>query len=156
MGVTGSGKTSVGERLAHDLSWAFADADDFHSPQAKAKMARGEGLTDADRAPWLARLHELLAGQPHTVLACSALKRSYRDALRVPGLRFVYLRVPHSLLEQHLAGRRGHYATASLLPSQFAALEEPTPDEGALTLEVGPQDTPAILAGRAQRWLEGS
>lgn len=154
MGVTGSGKTSVGELLARDLGWTFADADDYHTPEAKAKMARGEGLTDADRAPWLARLHALLAGQPHTVLACSALKRAYRDALCVPGLRFVYLRVPEALLEQHLAGRQGHYATASLLPSQFAALQEPTPDEGALTLEVGLQDTPERLAARARAWLE--
>ncbi len=155
MGVTGSGKTSTGEALAARLGVRFVDADDQHSPEAKAKMARGEGLTDADRAPWLARLRDLLATEGPVVLACSALKRTYRDTLRVPGVRFVYLQVPQALLNERLSHRRGHYAKANLLPSQLVTLEEPALDEGVLTLPVGAQDTPDDLAARAQGWLRG-
>jgi gluconokinase len=135
MGVTGSGKTTVGHALSDALGWRFCDADDFHSPENKAKMHRGEGLTDADRAPWLAALAALISGatarSERIVLACSALKQSYRDALAPPGaerdaVRFVYLDVPLDVLQQRLAERKNHYATADLLPSQFAALEVPS------------------------------
>ncbi|ULH15042.1 gluconokinase [Deinococcus sp. KNUC1210] len=156
MGVSGSGKSTVGQRTAERLDWPFLDADDFHTPEARAKMARGEGLNDADRLPWLARLKAELDARPAgVVLACSALKRHYRDVLAGPGVQFVYLRVPRSLLETRLTARQQHYAGLSLLPSQLAALEEPAPDEGALTLDVQPEDTAGDLAQRALEHLNG-
>ncbi|MFH1569057.1 MAG: gluconokinase [Gemmatimonadota bacterium] len=131
MGVTGSGKTTVGQLLASDLGWPFHDADDFH-PQANVrKMARGVPLDDGDRAPWLARLSEhlddLLASGSSSVLACSALKQRYRDALGNgrPTVRFVYLKGSEALIGSRLAGRQHRYMPASLLRSQFDALEEP-------------------------------
>lgn len=132
MGVSGSGKTTLGRALAARLGWAFFDADDFHPPGNVAKMRAGVPLTDADRAPWLARLHALLAerlaaGEP-LVLACSALKASYRAALAeglTGRLRFVYLSGEPGLIARRLRARRGHYMPAALLESQFAALEPP-------------------------------
>lgn len=133
MGVSGAGKTIVGQTLARAIGWTFADADDFHSAENKAKMHRGIGLTDADRAPWLASLRahlerELAAGH-RIVLACSALKQAYRESLTPPGttggVRFVYLRVPRSVLHQRLADRHHAFATPALLDSQLATLEEP-------------------------------
>jgi carbohydrate kinase (thermoresistant glucokinase family) len=143
-GVSGSGKSTVGAALAERLGWAFFDGDDFH-PQANVdKMRRGIALDDTDRAPWLERLHDLVRtrvdmGAP-AVLACSALKRSYRAALRV-GLphdvvRFVHLDVDAETLAARLGGRRGHYMPASLLASQLATLEVPTPAE-ALVVDGG-------------------
>lgn len=134
MGVSGAGKTVVGEALAKALGWKFYDADEFHSALNIAKMHRGEGLTDDDRLPWLATLTALVAGvvarnQP-TVLACSALKQWYRNAL-VPAnvshnaICFVYLDVPLGVLRTRLAARTHHFATPDLLPSQFATLEIP-------------------------------
>ena len=132
MGVSGAGKTAVGEALAQRLGWRFLDADDLHSEAARAKMARGDGLTDADRAPWLARVRAALVpylggGGPGLVVACSALKASYRDALARPDepVRFLWLDVPAEVLRARLAAREGHFAGASLLPSQLAALEPP-------------------------------
>lgn len=148
MGVSGSGKTTVGEALATRLGWVFLDADDFHTPAAKAKMAAGEGLTDADRAPWLARLREALQTQPGgVVLACSALRAAYRDALRAPGVHFAYLRVPRAVLEDRLQ-HRTHYAGVSLLPSQLDTLEEPAGEADTVTLDVQRSDAPDQLAGR--------
>lgn len=131
MGVAGAGKTTVGRALAEALGWSFEDADAYHSPAALATMARGEGLTDADRAPWLARLAALvrdrLAAGPPTVLACSALKAGYREALGTdaPGVALVWLDVPAEVLHQRLRDRRGHVAGTDLLPSQLATLEPP-------------------------------
>jgi gluconokinase len=130
MGVAGSGKTTIGERLAQGQGWPFFDADDFHSPENKEKMRRGLGLTDADREPWLAalraRIDEFLAAGRSAVFACSALKQAYRDRLQAgPEVRFVYLKGSFELFEGRLASRPGHYAGPSLLRSQFAALEEP-------------------------------
>jgi gluconokinase len=130
MGVTGSGKTTVGLTLAESLRWQFADADDFHSPGNLAKMQAGIPLDDADRVPWLAALHDAVAGWLRTstnlVLACSALKESYRKQLLIsPEVRLVYLRGDRDLISQRLSRRHGHYMDPSLLPSQFAALEEP-------------------------------
>src|SRR4051812_45040117 len=111
MGVAGAGKTTVGRQLAQAIGWEFHDADEFHSPENIAKMHRGEGLTDDDRRPWLARLSALIATivreDRHAVLACSALKHSYREALIPPGVsraavRFVYLDVPATELQQRL------------------------------------------------------
>jgi gluconokinase len=130
MGVAGTGKTTLGEALAAAEGWSFFDADDFHAPANKEKMRRGEGLTDADREPWLlalrARIDELRAGGRSGVFACSALKQAYRDRLQAgPDVRFVHLTGPFALIERRLAGRPGHYAGPSLLKSQFEALEVP-------------------------------
>ena len=147
MGVSGSGKTTLGRGLATYYDFTFLDADNFHTPEAKEKMARGEGLTDEDRAPWLTRLRAELdeRGSRHegVVLACSALKASYRDVLNGPDTQFIYLDVPHDVLRLRLEHRTDNYAGPSLLPSQFAALEEPAPGE-ALMIHVG-KDEPADL-----------
>jgi gluconokinase len=130
----GAGKTTVGAALAARLGWRFLEADDFHSPENWAKLERGEPLTDADRRPWLARLRQelanLLARAESAVLACSALRQSYRDALVPPGarpgdVRFVYLHAEPASIAARLEKRTGHRAAATLLPSQFATLEEP-------------------------------
>ena len=131
LGVAGSGKTTVGRALAARLGWAFEDADDHHDPAAVRKMARGVGLTDADRAPWLERLAGLVRqraeGGPPTVLACSALKARYRDALRAgrDDVAFVWLDVPPDALAARLRERSGSFAGPDLLPSQLAAFERP-------------------------------
>jgi gluconokinase len=134
MGVSGSGKTTIGELLGQALGWPFYDADDFHPPANVERMRRGIALTDEDRKPWLAALARLIgealgAGQS-LVLACSALRAAYRDELTPRGatgeqVRFVYLRVPPEIAAARLRDRRGHYMPASLVPSQFATLEEP-------------------------------
>ena len=132
MGVSGSGKTTVGLMLAHQLGVPFADADAFHSDEAKAKMAAGHPLTDADRAPWLARLADWLAEQPEgCVLACSALKRRYRDVLRSrsPRLAFLHLAGDPSVVTTRVAHRVGHYMPSILVQSQYDDLEPLQPDE---------------------------
>ena len=132
LGVAGSGKTTVGRALADALGWAFADADDHHDAAARAKMARGDGLTDADRGPWLGRLAALVGEGvetgPPTVLACSALRAAYRERLGVgrPGVLAAWLDVPPDVISARLADRRGHYAGPALMASQFATLEPPT------------------------------
>ncbi len=133
MGVTGTGKSTVGEALAQATGWQFADADDFHSESNKAKMHAGIPLTDEDREPWLHSLHEQIAAWlragANAILACSALKESYRAALTEgtpPGsVRFINLTGPESVIRQRLQARHGHYMPPSLLPSQLAALEPP-------------------------------
>jgi gluconokinase len=131
MGVTGSGKTTVGKLLAQRLKFAFLDADDFHSAANREKMHNGIPLTDADRAPWLAVIHDELvrasvAGE-NVVLACSALKQSYRDALSANlDLKIVFLRGTAVQLHRNLVTRADHFAGESLVPSQLAALEEPS------------------------------
>lgn len=133
MGVSGAGKTTVGVALAQAIGWTFVDADDFHSPENKAKMHRGVGLTDADRAPWLAAMRDYLdrslAAGARVVLACSALKQAYREALMPESaagvVRFVYLEVPAEVLHQRLAQRHHPFATPALLQSQLETLEEP-------------------------------
>ncbi len=130
MGVTGAGKTTVGRALAEQLHWRFADADDFHSAANIAKMRAGIPLTDADRAPWLQSLHEAIAAWIHSgrnvVLACSALKASYRDILLVsPEVKLVYLRAGMALIAARVAARSGSYMNPQLVPSQFETLVEP-------------------------------
>jgi gluconokinase len=144
MGVSGAGKSTVGALLAERLGAAFADGDAFHPPANVATMAAGTPLTDEDRWPWLDAIGAWLAGRAAAgegaVVACSALRRAYRDRLRAacPGVRFVFLRGDMTLIGPRQAARRGHYMPASLLASQFATLEEPGPEEDALTVTVEP------------------
>ena len=131
MGVTGSGKTTVGTLLAKRLACTFLDADDFHSPENRHKMHLGIPLTDAERLPWLTAIHEELlrrtAAGENTVLACSALRQSYRELLSAKlDLKLVYLRGTPEELHHNLATRAHHFAGESLVPSQLAALEEPS------------------------------
>jgi gluconokinase len=131
MGVAGSGKTTVGARLASALEWEFIDADHFHSAQNVAKIASGTPLTDEDRRPWLNDLHALVTRFAQSgrdlVLACSALKSTYRDLLASasPETAIVYLKADPALILERLTQRQGHFMPASLLESQFTALEEP-------------------------------
>jgi gluconokinase len=130
MGVSGVGKTTVGQALAQKLRWRFAEGDDFHSAANIAKMHAGIPLTDEDRAPWLQSLRNAinawLACGENVVLACSALKASYRALLQVgPDVRFVYLHAGFELIAKRLAARKGHYMNPDLLRSQFDTLEEP-------------------------------
>lgn len=130
MGVSGSGKTTVGRGLARALGWKFYDGDDFHPRSNVEKMARGVALTDEDRAPWLDALRDIiescLARGEDAVLACSALKRSYRARLLFDErVRLVYLKGDYQLIEERLETRRGHFMKPEMLDSQFAALEEP-------------------------------
>lgn len=130
MGVSGSGKTTIGAALAKRLGWAFADADDYHPLANREKMARGEALNDDDRQPWLETLHKLLAdhnvaGKP-VVLACSALKQKYRDTLLngLDGVALVYAKGSQELIAERIRNRN-HFMPPSLLDSQFATLEAP-------------------------------
>ena len=133
MGVSGSGKTTIGIELAQELGDKYADADDYHSAANTAKMASGTPLTDEDRAPWLATLNDLLREWAikgiHGVLACSALKASYRETLsrgiEPAKIAFCYLEVPRELLRQRLALRQHSFMNSNLLDSQLATLEEP-------------------------------
>lgn len=130
MGVSGAGKTVVGEALAADLGWPFFDADDFHPPANVAKMAAGTPLTDADRWPWLdqvaTEMAEVNERGAHAVLACSALKQAYRDRLsRATDIRFVYLSGDYETIAARLAARSHRYMPPALLASQFASLEPP-------------------------------
>lgn len=139
MGVTGSGKTTVGKMLASRLGWVFLDADNFHSAENVEKMRRGIPLSDADRGPWLAAIHAELvkcAGEKvDAVLACSALKESYRERL-VAGveMRIVYLKGTYGEIAARLQRRTGHFAGDGILAGQFADLEEP---QGALVVRIG-------------------
>ena len=131
MGVTGSGKTTVGKLLSADLGWPYFDADDFHSEQNIEKMKSGMPLNDADRAPWLESLRELirdcLTRSENAVLACSALKKSYRREFLMldERVQLVYLKGDYQMIRDRLAQRRGHYMDPTLLESQFETLEEP-------------------------------
>jgi gluconokinase len=138
MGVTGAGKTTVGRLLAEQCGWEFADADDFHPPSNVEKMQHGIPLNDEDRSPWLERLREAItqwiAEGRNVVLACSALKRTYRKELEVgTEVRFVYLKGSADLIAERLRARRGHYAGEQILAGQFADLEEP---KDAVTVEI--------------------
>ncbi|MDQ3950964.1 MAG: gluconokinase [Gemmatimonadota bacterium] len=157
MGVSGSGKSTVGAALARALGVDFVEGDEYHPAENVDRMARGIPLTDDDRAGWLRslamRIREAKDAGTGLVMTCSALKRSYRDVLRAGAreLRFIYLRGPRALIADRLAGRRGHFMPASLLESQFAALEEPSPDEEAWVCDIreSPQDLVAALVARA-------
>ena len=141
-GVSGAGKTTIGKLLAKRLGWRFLEADDFHPRGNIEKMHNGLPLTDEDRWSWLKLLREQiersLAAKENAVLACSALKRKYRERLRVSdNVKFVLLRGDYALVEKQLHSRRGHFMNSDLLRSQFADLEEPKLDEDVLTIELG-------------------
>jgi gluconokinase len=130
MGVTGSGKTTIGQMLTADMGWKYFDADDFHTAANVEKMKRGVPLNDADREPWLLRLREVisecLATNVSAVLSCSALKESYRKLLLIDSrVQLVYLKGTAQLISQRLKHRTGHYMNPALLESQFETLEEP-------------------------------
>ena len=149
MGVAGSGKTTTGSLLAKELNWSFYDADDFHSKSNRTKMSQGIALTDEDRADWLASLRELieenLQENKSAVLACSALKNTYRSKLQVNEyVKFVYLQGSYEQIETRLQNRPGHFMSAGMLDSQFEILEEP---ENALIVDITntPQDILTII-----------
>jgi gluconokinase len=153
MGVVGAGKTTVGRLLAEQSGWEFADADDFHPAANVEKIRHGIALSDDDRRPWLEQLRTAIAGWIATkhdvVLACSALKRSYRQELQVgPEVRFVYLKGSADLIAQRLRSRQGHFAGEQILASQFADLEEP---ESAVTVEIA--STPNQIVSEIRKKL---
>jgi gluconokinase len=140
MGVSGCGKSTVGALLAGRLGWDFEEGDDLHPAANVAKMAAGHPLDDVDRQPWLAAvagwIHEHLDAARPGIITCSALKRIYRDQLRADQVEFVYLAGTHDQIARRLAARHGHFMPPSLLDSQFATLEPPTPDEEAITVPI--------------------
>lgn len=152
MGVSGSGKTTVGGRLARELGWAFYEGDDFHPPANIEKMRSGAPLNDADRLPWLRTLGSViercLATGEDAVIACSALKDAYRRLLGAdrPGVAVVYLRGGAGLIERRLVARQGHFMPPGLLESQLAALEEPAE---ALTLNAALDPAALVAAVRS-------
>ena len=155
-GVSGAGKTTVGKLLARKLGWRFIEADDFHPAANIEKMRSGQPLTNEDRWPWLDRLRkqieQLLSAGENAVLACSALKRAYRDRLRVSDeVKFVFLRGDYALVEKQLRSRHGHFMNTALLQSQFDDLEQPRADENVLTIELG--RTPEEIVERIEAKL---
>lgn len=149
MGVSGSGKTTVGSMLARELGWAFFDADDFHPAVNREKMAQGIPLNDEDRAAWLKALQDLLrknSGEGiRSVLACSALKQSYRETLAVDeSVRFVYLRGSYDQIETRMKRRKDHYMPVQLLQSQFEALEEPR-EAVVIDISLSPEEIVDII-----------
>ena len=145
MGVSGSGKTTIAERLAIAMGWPLLEGDAFHPPANVAKMASGTPLTDEDRWPWLraiaTAIDECRSRGANAVVACSALRRAYRDILigERPDVRLVYLKGSRALIAERLAARKGHFMPPALLESQFRTLEEPGPDENPITVEIGVQ-----------------
>jgi gluconokinase len=154
MGVSGAGKTTIGRMLAEQLRWEFRDADDLHSEANKAKMAGGIALTDADRAPWLASIRDLIADRLarnlNVVLACSALKQSYREEIIVAPARvkIVYLKGSPDLIASRIAHRTNHFMNKNLLGSQFDTLEEP---REAIVVDIAPP--PEIIVANIRKQL---
>lgn len=160
MGVSGAGKTTIASLLARRLGWDFLDADDLHPPANHAKMARGEPLNDEDRWPWLAAVSDWMRTRQKrgdaAVVACSALKRIYRDRLRagVAELAIVFIQADAELLAERLKRRSGHFMPPSLLASQFEALEPPGPDEHAIVVDA--HRPPEEIIGQALERLGAS
>lgn len=156
MGVSGSGKTTVGHQLAAALGWRYIEGDDFHPPKNVAKMSRGEPLTDTDRAPWLAALvteiEHLSASKTSAVVTCSALKQRYRDRLQESSpLTFVYLKGSAATLKSRLVERTGHFMKVNLLENQLATLEEP---EEAIIINIDYYKTTKSIVVALQKQLE--
>jgi gluconokinase len=158
MGVCGAGKSLIGAKLARELRVEFVEGDALHPPENVKRMAAGIPLTDDDRHGWLLAIAARLRGAKQAsvglVVSCSALKRRYRDLLRSagdPSVRFIYLRGARELLAERMTSRRGHFMPPSLLDSQLATLEEPTPDEGAWVCDISnpPDAIVADLVARA-------
>jgi carbohydrate kinase (thermoresistant glucokinase family) len=143
MGVSGSGKTTIAEGIAAAKGWSLLEGDTFHPPANVAKMKAGTPLTDDDRWPWLRAIAAAIdadrARGESAVVACSALRRAYRDILigDRPDVRLVYLKGSRTLIGERMQARHGHFMPASLLDSQFQTLEEPGPDENPITVEIG-------------------
>lgn len=164
MGVSGSGKSTVGKPLAESLGCRYFDADEFHAPEAIAKMTSGRPLDDRDRMPWLARIAQkielLVADDESGVIGCSALKRQYRDILfdGIPRERvaLVFLRGSYDLIRSRLASRQGHFMPPSLLDSQFQQLEEPTRDERPIKVDIAPAPEAIVAAIRREIGRRGS
>jgi gluconokinase len=158
MGVSGSGKTTVGLALAQRLGWVFVEGDDFHTEESIAKMREGVPLTDADRLPWVETLRDSVrdhhAEGRAVVMTCSALRRRYRELLAEgrPWIRFCHLTLSDQVLSARLAGRRGHYMSASLLQSQLETLEPLGPDEPGV--EVDGTGTPEQVVDRVLSALD--
>jgi gluconokinase len=155
MGVSGSGKSSVGQILAHELGWTFIEADDYHPPANVEKMRQGIPLTDEDRKPWLAalrqRIDEVCEQGGNAVVACSALKHAYQEYLghHAPeSVRYVHLRGSEELIRERLASRKGHFMNPTLLHSQFETLEPP---EHAVVVDIAPG--PEVIAAQIRREL---
>jgi carbohydrate kinase (thermoresistant glucokinase family) len=153
MGVSGSGKTTIGAMLAQEIKLPFVDGDDLHPAENKRKMAAGTPLSDADRLPWLDAIGEVLARAPG-VVACSALRRRYRDRLRAvaPELKLIYLKGAPALLAERLSERSHEFMPPTLLSSQLATLEEPDSEENAFEVDIGlpPRQILALVIA----WLE--
>jgi gluconokinase len=165
MGVSGSGKSTVGKELADRLHWPYADGDAFHSPENVAKMAAGVPLTDADRWPWLHTIEQWIAERLRAgsscVIACSALRMSYRDVLREAAetiqaatVRFVFLDVDRELLVHRLIARHGHFMHADMLASQLATLEPPTAAERSITIHIAADTEPRLVVDKIIKALE--
>lgn len=159
-GVSGAGKTTIAKLLAQEVGWRFYEADDFHSQANINKMQRGIPLTDQDRSPWLESLRQLIERSlevgENAVLACSALKRAYRERLRASDeVKFVFLRGDSALIEKQLRLRRGHFMNPELLRSQFADLEEPKPNGDAITIELGRTPQELVEEIKAKLHLAG-
>lgn len=151
MGVAGCGKSSVGAALAPLLDAVYLDGDDLHTPENIAKMVAGIPLDDADRAPWLRLCGQQFVPVPRLILGCSALKRAYRDVIRDAAgapVRFVHLAGSRELIAARMSSRPGHFMPPALLDSQFAALEPPGDDEGAVTVDIA-LPLPALVAAIA-------
>lgn len=149
-GVSGAGKTTIGKLLAEELGWHFYEGDDFHPRANVEKMRAGHPLTDGDRWPWLERLRQQiihsLDAKENAVLACSALKRAYRERLRVSEkVKFAFLNGNYPLIEERLRHRRGHFMNPALLKTQFDDLEEPQSTEHVLSVELGRRNPQQVV-----------
>ena len=159
MGVSGSGKTTIGQLLSAELICSFIDGDDFHPPVNIKKMSSGEALTDEDRWPWLEiltdKIQECIQQEQSMVLACSALKKSYREILCVERelVQFIYLKGNYATIVRRMQSRENHFMTKSLLQSQFATLEEP---EDAIVVDISPSPSEILKSIRGLLHLKAS